>query len=156
MIAVSVQLIANYPNQMEVEIDSKNTDSDIKIRSYRKLLKVIPDLPIIEEYGKSVVPGFMNLNLDILQHTPEKIIIALSHYYKHPSGDMIADPDMEVAVYPNREYAEALTYQDSFTYQSVILDSGEINAKLQKELNNFLSQWLTNLVEQGHQITNKE
>lgn len=133
---------------------TKNTDSDINTRIYRKLLKVIPDLLTIEEYGKSVVPEFMDLNLDILQRTPEKFIIALSHYYKHPSGDMIADPDMEVAVYPNREFAEALTYQDSFTYQSVILDSGGVNVKLQRELNNFLSQWLTNLIEQGHQIKN--
>jgi len=153
-----VQLIANIfkPTQWSLKLITKNTSSDINTRIYRKLLKVIPDLLIIEEYGKSVVPGFMDLNLDILQSTPEKIIIALSHYYKHPSGDMIADPDMEVAVYPNREYAEALTYQDSFTYQSVILDSGEVNARLQRELNNFLSQWLTNLIEQGHQITNKE
>lgn len=133
---------------------TKNTDSDINTRIYRKLLKVIPHLHTIEEYGKSVVPGFMDLNLDILQRTPEKIIIALSHYYKHPSGDMIADPDMEIAIYPDREYAEALTYQDSFTYQSVILDSGDVNAKLQRELNSFLSQWLTNLIEQGHQIKN--
>ncbi|MDV6341117.1 DUF1249 domain-containing protein [Nitrosomonas sp. Is24] len=135
---------------------TKNTGSDINTHIYRKLLKVIPDLHTIEEYGKSVVPGFMDLNLDVLQYTPEKIIIALSHYYKHPSGDMIADPDMEIAIYPDREYAEALTYQDSFTYQSVMLDSGGINAKLQRELNIFLSQWLANLVEQGHQITNKE
>jgi len=153
-----VQLIANIfkPTHLRLKMITKNTVSEINTRIYRELLKVIPDLLTIEEYGKSVVPGFMDLNLDILQSTPEKIIIALSHYYKHPSGDMIADPDMEVSVYPNREYAEALTYQDSFTYQSVILDSGEINARLQKELNNFLSQWLTNLVEQGHQITNKE
>jgi len=134
----------------------KNTGDDIKIRIYRKLLKVIPDLLTIEEYGKSVVPGFMDLNLDILQRTTEKNIIALSHYYKHPSGDMIADPDMVIAVYTNREYAEALTYQDSFGYQSVMLDSWGVNVKLQRELNNFLSQWLTNLIEQGHQITNKE
>ena len=137
-----------------LKLITKNTGSDINTRIYRKLLKVIPDLLTIEESSKSVVPGFMDLSLDILQHTPQKIIIALSHYYKHPSGDMIADPDMEIAIYPDREFAEALTYQDSFTYQSAMLDSGEINAKLLRELNSFLSQWLTNLIEQGHQIKN--
>ncbi len=133
---------------------TKNTSSDINTRIYGKLLKVVPDLLSIEEHGKSIVPEFMDLNLDILQRAPEKIIIALSHYYKHPSGDMIADPDMEIAVYPSQQFAEALTYQDGFVYQSALLDSGQVNEKLQRELNDFLSQWLTNLIEQGHQIKN--
>ena len=119
---------------------------------YFKLLDVIPDLNSIEEHGKSVVPGYMDLNLDILHRTPDRIIIALSHYYKHSSGDMIADPDMEIAVYQKQEYAEALTYQDSFGYQSVLVDSGQVNSRLQRDLNTFLSQWLTNLIGQGHQI----
>lgn len=135
-----------------MELANKNTGSVINTRIYRKLLKVVPDLLTIKEHGKSVVPEFMDLNLDILNRTPEKIIISLSHYYKHPSGDMIADPDMEISVYPGREYAEALTYQDNFGYQLVMLESGKIDAKLERELNSFLSQWLTNLIGQGHQI----
>lgn len=119
---------------------NKNTGSIINARIYSKLLKVIPGLLSIEEHGESIVPGFMDLNLDILQRTPEKIIISLSHYYKHLSGDMIADPDIEISVCPGREYAEALTYQDSFGYQSVMLESGRIDAKLEQELNSFLSQ----------------
>jgi len=42
----------------------------------------------------------LDLNLDILQRQPDRILIALSHYWKHGSGDMIADPDMEIAVHP--------------------------------------------------------
>lgn len=124
----------------------------IKQQIYFKLLDVIPDLLTIEEHGKSVVDGFMDFNLDILHRSPERIIIALSHYYKHPSGDMIADPDMEVAVYPSREFAEALTYQDSFGYQSMLLDSGQVNTRLQSDLNRFLNQWLANLIGQGYCI----
>lgn len=131
---------------------TKNSHGDINSRLFHKLLDVIPDLLTIEESGKSQVDGFMDLNLDILQRTPERLIIALSHYYKHPSGDMIADPDMEIAVYPSREHAEALTYQDTYSYQSVLIDSGQVNARLQRDLNGFLSQWLTNLIGQGHRI----
>lgn len=123
---------------------------DIHARIFHKLLDVIPDLLAIEEHGKSVVEGFMNLNLDILHRRPDRIIIAISHYYKQ-NGDMIADPDMEIAVYPSREYAEAMTYQDTYGYQSV-LSGEEVNAKLQRDLNGFLSQWLTNLIQQGHRI----
>lgn len=131
---------------------TKNNSRDIHARIFHQLLDVIPDLLSIEEQGKSVVDGYMDLNLDILHRTPERLIIALSHYYRHPSGDMIADPDMEIAVYPSREYAEALTYQDSFGYLSVLADSGQVKARLQRELNSFLSQWLDNLIMQGYRV----
>ncbi len=130
----------------------KHFSRDIHSRIFHKLLDVVPDLLTIEEGGKSKVEGYMDLGLDILFRSPEKLVIALSHYYKHPSGDMIADPDMEVAVFPDLEYAEALTYQDSYGYQSVLQGEGTVNAKLQQYLNSFLSNWLNNLIQQGHRI----
>jgi hypothetical protein len=61
----------------------------------------------------------MDLNLDILHRQPDRIIIALSHYWKHGSEDMIADTDMAVAIYPQQEIAEALAYQDCWGYRRV-------------------------------------
>ena len=52
------------------------------------------DLNAIPEAKKSQVSGFMDLNLDRLSRDGSVTVIALSHYYKHPSGDMIPDPDM--------------------------------------------------------------
>ena len=121
---------------------------------YSKLLKVCPDLHTIESHRKSVVGGaIMDLSLDVLSHSDSKIVIALSHYYKHPSGDMIADPDMEVAVYPKQQIAEALSYQDSYIYRTVYSqDRMQVDTKAKQDLNNFLYIWLTNLIEQGHSI----
>lgn len=132
---------------------TKDSSGDIHARIFHKLMDVVPDLLTIEEHGKSVVPEYMDLNLDILHGTPERIIIALSHYHKHPSGDMIADPDMEIAVYPSREYAEALAYQDIWGYRRVYGEDGaSVDARAKRELNGFLNQWLTNLIHQGHCI----
>jgi len=126
---------------------------DIYTRMFHKLLDVIPDLLTIEESGKSKVDGFMDLNLDIIHRRPDRIIIALSHYYKHPSGDMIADPDMELAVYPLQEKAEALAYQDCWGYRRVNGEDGiTVDVRAKRELNSFLNQWLTNLINQGHCI----
>lgn len=114
--------------------------------------KVAPNLLTIEESGKSIVPNFMDLNLDVLHKRSNRILIALSHYYKQ-NGDMIADPDMELAVYPKLEIAEALSYQDSFCYRTIYSDdNGTEDIKAKKELNAFLDQWLSNLIEQGHCI----
>ena len=129
------------------------TSRDIHTRIYHKLFDVIPDLLTIEESGKSKVEGYMDLNLDILHRRPDHIIIALSHYYRHQSGDMIPDPDMELAIYPQLEKAEALAYQDIWGYRRVYGDDGAtVDVKAKRELNCFLNQWLTNLISQGHCI----
>jgi uncharacterized protein DUF6908 len=53
---------------------------------YRKMAILIPALPEVPEYVKSQVPGFMDLNLDLLSRNGEMIIVALSHYYEQ-NGD---------------------------------------------------------------------
>lgn len=47
--------------------------------------------------------------------------------------------------------AEALTYQqDSLgVFQEVYPEPGKVDVKLKKQLNQFLNQWLTNLINQG-------
>ncbi len=45
---------------------------------YANLQKLIPSLPTIPTYAKSKVSGYMDLNLDLLEQTSDKSIIALS------------------------------------------------------------------------------
>jgi uncharacterized protein YqiB (DUF1249 family) len=125
-----------------------NTQKEI----YNRLIRVIPNLYSIKESGKSESSGFMDFNLDILQRKGDVLRIAISHYYKHPSGDMIPDPDMEVMVNRKTGTAEALTYQDTYGYQEVYAEDGSCNQLLQNSLNEFLLMWLNNLYEQGHKI----
>jgi uncharacterized protein YqiB (DUF1249 family) len=126
---------------------------DIYHRNYQKLLKLIPTLLDIKSAAKLTASGFMDLNVDILLRHHKKIEIALSHYYKHPSGDMIADPDMTIAVYTEAQSVEVLTYQDCFGYRKVYSDDMmAFSPSTKKELNAFLGQWLSNLLEQGHEI----
>jgi uncharacterized protein YqiB (DUF1249 family) len=125
-----------------------NTQKEI----YKRLIRVIPTLYSIKESGKSEAPGFMDFNLDILQRKGDVLRLAISHYYKHQSGDMIPDPDMEVMVNRKTETAEALTYQDLYQYQEVYAEDGSCNQSLQISLNDFLLMWLNNLYEQGHKI----
>lgn len=131
-----------------------NSSGGLHQQIYKKLQTVIPDLQSIDKHGKSVVQGYMDLNLDVLRREPTKTLIALSHYFKYPSGDMIADPDMVLAVYEDRGMAEALRYQDSFGYQEVYSQGGAVvDVWTKRELNQFLTQWLSNLIIQGHRIS---
>jgi uncharacterized protein YqiB (DUF1249 family) len=134
-------------------MSKENASRDIYARIFQKLKQVVPDLLTIEESGKSTVEGYMDLNLDVIYKRSNRIIIALSHYYRHPSGDMIPDPDMQIAVYPKLEQAEALAFQDCYSYRRVYGDDNTTeDIKAKKELNAFLDLWLTNLIEQGHCI----
>jgi uncharacterized protein YqiB (DUF1249 family) len=134
-------------------MSTNNSSGDLYQQIYRKLLVVVPDLQSIEESGKSIVAGFMDLNLDVLKRGTDKTVIALSHYYRHPSGDSVADPDMEIAVYPSRGIAEALTYQDTIGYRVVYSQGGTmVDVRAKRDLNQFLNQWLDNLIQQGHCI----
>jgi len=122
-------------------------------KNYQKLFQLIPTLLEINTAAKLTADGYMSLNLDILNRESKKLIIALSHYYKHPSGDMIADPDMTISVYIEAKMVEVLAYQDCFGYRRVYCDDmTTFSPSTKKELNSFLGQWLTNLLNQGHKI----
>lgn len=134
-------------------MNAEYSGETIHMQIYQRLLDVIPDLMTIEEGGRSEVAGLIPLNLDVIQRTPEKLIIALSHYYRHESGDMIADPDMEIAIYVERGMAEALTYQDAYTFNSVYSpDRSVVDVLATRTLNNYLHTWLGKLIAQGHSI----
>ena len=132
---------------------AKQTNT-IGAQIFHRLLDVVPDLMTLSagNYGRSEVSGFMNLNLDVLARGPNKVVIALSHLYKHPSGDMIPDPDMQITVFLSDEYAEAQTFQDFYGFRAVETNVGQVDQRLQRELNSFLLTWLGNLIAQGKSV----
>ena len=132
-----------------------DSNGKIETQIFHKLLDVVPDLMTIEGAGRSESEGYMNLGLDILYRSPERLVIALSHYCLHPSGDMIPDPDMEIEVFLKLERAQALSYQDAFGYQSVDNVEGGRDKACQRDMNRFLSQWLNILIIQGHHIAHE-
>ena len=136
---------------------AKQTNT-IGTQIFHRLLDVVPDLMTLSAgtYGRSEVSGFMNLNIDVLAKSPGKIVLALSHLYKPPSGDMIPDPDMQVTIYLSDEYAEAQTFQDFYGFREVKTNVGQVDQRVQRELNSFLLTWLGNLIAQGHSVKLRE
>ena len=117
---------------------------------YETIYKKLDNLGIldVDEYKKLSSDGFMDLSIDVLSNNKTHKEIALSHNYIQ-NGDVMADPDMQIKIH---KMAEALTYQQDglSIYQQVYSDDkAKVNPKLKKQLNNFLSQWLTNLKKQG-------
>jgi len=126
--------------------------------NFKKLMELCPELSTLRpgSYRFSESPGFMNLNLDVLDRRGNILTVALSHYYKHDSGDLIPDPDMEIRIDLKMGTVEALTFQDCRLYQMVYPEPGKYNPRLKKNLNDFLSQWLRNCRMQGHSLVLKK
>lgn len=116
---------------------------------YKRIYKKLEELGLlnIKEHAKiDCMGGMMPLSVDVLYKTKDGVRMALAHNFIQ-NGDVMADPDMEIMVYPDRKMAEAMTYQlDSLgIYHEVYPEPGKVNLKLKKELNDFLSSWLSQL-----------
>ena len=124
---------------------------------YRLLIEWLPNLA---KWGQKAwneeVPmalkfkagGYMDLSVDLLDWRNSSFRIALSHHYKHPSGDMIPDPDMEIEIDTATKTARAMTFQNEFVYNS--LDQGGADvSKLSQSMDSFLANWVRNIQEQG-------
>lgn len=96
------------------------------------------------------------MNLNVISRSPSRLKICLSRYYKNSMGKDIPDPDVAIAVYPDRHVAEAWEYINAKGLTSVYsLDGGWVNIDARRYLNNLLNDWLGDLIAQGHVIKPK-
>ncbi|MCK9592902.1 MAG: DUF1249 domain-containing protein [Methanoregula sp.] len=113
--------------------------------------------PVFKEHAKIVHKPYMDLSIDRLSSEHEGTIrISIAHNFIQ-NGDVMADPDMEIRIYPELKAVEALTYQlDSLgIFQCVYPEPSRVYPKRKTELNRFLNQWLTNLIDQGFYLPQK-
>lgn len=95
-------------------------------------------------YLKLKSAGFMDLVIEKIGDNT----ISIAHYYEQ-NGDLVADPDITIKIYPDQKQAEALTFQNWISYMQVYPEENKVNLKLKKDLNSFLNFWLRNLKNQG-------
>jgi len=81
-------------------------------RIYQKLSQLINFKQLKKKsYLKYESAGFMDLHIDFLRYEEkDSFIIAMAHNYRQ-NGDVMADPDMEIRIFPQLKMAEALTFQ---------------------------------------------
>lgn len=118
---------------------------------YKQIFSRLQTLGIINETGvmkaeymKFTSSGLMDLNVDRLTENT----IAIAHNTIQ-NGDVMCDPDMRIWVHAEHKEAEALTFQNDYLgiYQEVYPEPGKFNPKLKKDLNEFLADWLRNIIE---------
>jgi len=103
-------------------------------------------------YMKFKADGLMDLNVDKLSVN----IIALAHNGIQ-NGDVMADPDVTIKVHREKEEVEALSFQNDYMgiYQEVY-DGEKSNKKLQNEIEIFLDDWLSNIINCEYTLSETE
>ncbi len=164
-----VRAIVNPQRKEKAATTKKSTQKKGKTKrdrfssNYRRLLKIAPKLEeeLLSErelYGKSKVTGYQDFNLELLSKNKRGYYLSMSHYYKQ-NGDLISDPDMVILVNIETKTVEALTFQNAIVYTEVYdnyMKPKLVNNKEKRSQNAFLETWLTNLINQGHQIEFEE
>ena len=118
--------------------------------NYKKLLQLIPALNEMTGPATLVAIGKTNVHVDVIERHKHRLILRMSHYLQRLHGAAIPDPDMTIEVFPLAETVGALTYIDCFGSRKVFCPEMMAFSPLAKaELNNFLGQWLTNMIAEG-------
>ena len=126
---------------------------------YEMIYKKLQQIGILDESGKMQAEylkfkssGLMDLNVDNLLYNK----IALAHNGIQ-NGDVMADPDVEVQVYPEKQEAEPLSFQNDYLgiYQQVY-DDGKCNVRLKKDIAIFVDDWLSNIINCEYKLIEKE
>ena len=127
-------------------------------KNYRHLLGLVEDIDKPNAYavgGRSNADGLIDLGLDVLTRDAQLRVnrIALSHFYRHSSIDMVATSLMDIQLYHEFGIAIALGCEDSTGYTGALDERGQLLADQLAELNQRLERWLADLREQGRLIT---
>lgn len=106
------------------------------------------------DYRRLKSEGYMDLSIDRLGRHDNVIHLALAHNGKQ-NGDLMADPDMEVAFIGTvKPRLRALHYQNDyigvFSHTADLSHESCFGVEKQVYLDVFLAKWLKNLLEQGH------
>lgn len=117
--------------------------TDVYGRIYEKMEKI--GILAIRQYAVIENPPGVPLCVDRLG--PDRYAIA---HNPMVDGVMVADPDMEIRVFPGKRTAEPLTFQDRTGRRVVYNEAGKVDLRARNELTAFLDSWLTKLVNDGY------
>ncbi len=115
--------------------------------NYHHLMRLAPDMPLLEGKHVSSLGQGVDLHLDILDHTPYTDLIHLTYYFPHGVGHY-PDPDATLRVYHDFRQADVLDLRQS----SLPMQRWGSNSTLEQrwKINLFLSKWLNYCTLQGH------
>lgn len=118
--------------------------------NYRFLMRLAPDLTLLEGRHLSSLGHGMDLYLEVHEQTPYTSLIHLTYYFPHPVGHY-PDPDATLRVYHDFQQVDVVDMRQS----ALPLERWGSNPTLEQrwKINLFLSKWLNYCISQGHRFS---
>ena len=123
--------------------------------NYKHLKPLIDGMNFDDSCRHFKSSGFMPLTVELLfKDDKGRWIYSMTHYGEQ-NGDLMADPDMELAIDHAAGTVEPLTFRNDYMglHQSVYIErNGQrlYSPRLRSQLDDFLRQWLKNIEMQGY------
>ncbi|EGW53107.1 hypothetical protein TevJSym_bm00100 [endosymbiont of Tevnia jerichonana (vent Tica)] len=120
---------------------------DLSEENYRLLLRLAPELRLMQGRALSCLDHGMDLHLEVLEQTPYTSLLHLTYFFPHAGGHY-PDPDANLRVYHDSKQVDIVDLRQS----ALPLKKWGDNPTLEQrwKLNLFLSKWLAFCVIQGH------
>ncbi len=121
--------------------------------NYKALAKIIAAMNG-SSHKRFELPEMLPLVIEKLYTCKRGTVYSLAHYGEQ-NGDLMRDPDMEIAINTEAGTAEPLSYQNDYLgiYHQVYIerDGKELySPRMRTDLDAFLWQWLKNIKDQGY------
>jgi uncharacterized protein YqiB (DUF1249 family) len=118
--------------------------------NYHHLLRLAPDLQLLEGKHVSGLGHGVDLHLDVQDQTPYTSLIHLTYYFPHGIGHY-PDPDATLRAYHDFHQVDVLDLRQS----ALPMRRWGSNSTLEQrwKLNLFLSKWLSYCMLQGHHFS---
>ncbi len=118
--------------------------------NYQHLLRLAPDLPLLEGKHVSSLGQGVDLHLDVQDQTPYTSLVHLTYYFPHGVGHY-PDPDALLRVYHDFRQLDVLDLRQSVLPMRRWGDNPTLEQRW--KINRFLSKWLSYCVLQGHRFS---
>lgn len=118
--------------------------------NYHHLLRLAPDLALLEGKHVSSLGHGVDLHLDLQDQTPYTSLIHLTYYFPHGVG-YYPDPDAMLRVYHDFHQVDVLDLRQSALPMQRWSDNPTLEQRW--KINLFLSKWLNFCTLQGHHFS---
>jgi len=152
-VVTSIQLIMKMPWyswNLRYQLGKKPTVGwlmDLCDENYGHLVKLVPELRVLQGQHFSKIDGGMDLYLEVLEQTPYTTLVHITYYFNNVERPYAA-PDATLRIYYDAKQVEVIDLKQSALPLDNEVHGNTLNQKWKANL--FLSKWLIYCVQQGH------
>lgn len=121
--------------------------------NYHKLLRLVPNLPSVNQLAVAYVDGKPSLYLNMIEKNPYTLTLELSHYFRE-NRESSFEPALKIRVYLDTQSVEVLCDHSRPFIRNAFHKNSSARDVLDYKwsLNYFLEKWLDHCLRYGYRF----